>query len=390
MSSNPVVKNAPKRRKFLTGAAAGVAGAATLAFPAIVRGQNAPISLRFQSTWPTKDIFHEYALDFAKRVNDMSAGRLRIEVLPAGAVVKAFDLIDAVNKGVLDGGHGVSGYWYGKNSAYSLFGTGPSFGMDANMLLGWIHYGGGREFYSELQRKVMGFDVEGFLYGPMPTQPLGWFKKVIKGPEDFKGLKFRTIGLSIDVFKEMGASVVALPGGDIVAGLDRGLIDAAEFNNASSDRILGFPDVSKICMLQSYHQPLECFEILFSKKRYDSLPADLREIIGNAATASSADMSWKAMSRYSQDYIEMRTKQNVRFFRTPRSILQAQLNAWDRVVEAKSKENPLFAKILESQRAWAERVVNWSNDTVVPNDVAFAHYFARKAAPAGAAPAKKA
>jgi TRAP-type mannitol/chloroaromatic compound transport system substrate-binding protein len=191
---------APRRRKFLTGAAAGAAGAATLAFPAIVRGQGAPINLRFQSTWPTKDIFHEYALDFAKKVNDMSAGRLRIEVLPAGAVVKAFDLIDAVNKGVLDGGHGVAAYWYGKNSAYSLFGTGPSFGMDANMLLGWLHYGGGRELYNELQHKVMGFDVEGFLYGPMPTQPLGWFKKVVKGPEDFKGLKYRTVGLSFDVF----------------------------------------------------------------------------------------------------------------------------------------------------------------------------------------------
>ena len=382
MSKQQPQQQAPRRRKFLTGAAAGAAGAATLAFPAIVRGQGAPISLRFQSTWPTKDIFHEYALDFAKRVNDMSAGRLRIEVLPAGAVVKAFDLIDAVNKGVLDGGHGVSAYWYGKNTAYSLFGTGPSFGMDANMLLGWIHYGGGRQLYTELQQKVMGFDVEGFLYGPMPTQPLGWFKKVVKGPEDFKGLKYRTVGLSIDVFKEMGASVVALPGGEIVPGLDRGLIDAAEFNNASSDRILGFPDVSKICMLQSYHQPLECFEILFSKKRYDSLPADLREVIGNAAAASSADMSWKAMHRYSQDYIEMRTKQGVRFFRTPNSVLQAQLNAWDRVVADKSKENPLFAKILDSQRTWAERVVNWSNDTIVPNTLAYAHYFQRKPAPA--------
>ena len=380
MSMKATENKAPKRRRFLAGAA-GAAGAATLAFPAVVRGQGSPITLRFQSTWPTKDIFHEYALDFTKRVNDMSGGRLRIEVLPAGAVVKAFDLIDAVNKGVLDGGHGVAAYWYGKNSAYSLFGTGPSFGMVANMLLGWMNYGGGRALYNELH-KVMGFDVEGFLYGPMPTQPLGWFKQVVKGPEDFKGLKFRTIGLSIDVFREMGASVVALPGGEIVAGLDRGLIDAAEFNNASSDRILGFPDVSKVCMLQSYHQPVEVFEILFGQKRYDSLPGDLRDVIANAAAASSADMSWKAMARYSQDYIEMRTKQNVRFFRTPNSVLQAQLNAWDRVVDAKSKENPLFTKILVSQRAWAERVVNWSNDTMVPNTLAYQHYFVRKAAPA--------
>jgi TRAP-type mannitol/chloroaromatic compound transport system substrate-binding protein len=381
-------KRAVSRRKFFAGAAAGAAGAASLSFPAIVRGQTAPITLRFQSTWPSKDIFHEFALDFAKRINDMSGGHLRIEVLPAGAVVKAFDLIDAVNKGVLDGGHGVPAYWYGRNTAYSLFGTGPSFGMDANMLLGWVYYGGGLEMYNELQQKTMGFDVQGFLYGPMPTQPLGWFRKLVKGPEDFKGLRYRTVGLSIDVFREMGASVVAIPAGEIVPSLERGLLDAAEFNNATSDRILGFPDVTKICMLQSYHQPLECFEALFNKKRFDALPEHLRNIIANASAAASADMSWKALHRYSQDYIEMRTKQGVRFFRTPRSVLQAQLNAWDRVIEAKSKENPLFGKILASQRAWAERVVNWSNDTIVPNDLAFNHYFARKA-PAAPAPAKK-
>jgi TRAP-type mannitol/chloroaromatic compound transport system substrate-binding protein len=375
MSKQQPQQQAPRRRKFLTGAAAGAAGAATLAFPAIVRGQGAPISLRFQSTWPTKDIFHEYALDFAKRVNDMSAGRLRIEVLPAGAVVKAFDLIDAVNKGVLDGGHGVSAYWYGKNTAYSLFGTGPSFGMDANMLLGWIHYGGGRQLYTELQQKVMGFDVEGFLYGPMPTQPLGWFKKVVKGPEDFKGLKYRTVGLSIDVFKEMGASVVALPGGEIVPGLDRGLIDAAEFNNASSDRVLGFPDVSKICMLQSYHQNAEQFEIMFNKARYDALPDKMKAIIDNAVEAASSDMSWKAVDRYSTDYAELQAKDRVRFFRTPDAVLKRQLEVYDEVVAKKSAENPLFKEILESQIAFARRATKWEQDTVVGRRMAYDHYF---------------
>jgi TRAP-type mannitol/chloroaromatic compound transport system substrate-binding protein len=375
-SATPSLKPS-SRRRFLAATAATAAGAASLGFPAVSRA--ATTTLRFQSTWPTKDIFHEYALDFAKKVNEMSGGRLKIDVLPAGAVVKAFDLIDAVNKGTLDGGHGVSAYWYGKNSAYSLFGTGPSFGMDANMLLSWVEYGGGKALYDELQHQIMKFNVQGFLYGPMPTQPLGWFKKQVKSPDDLKNLKYRTVGLSVDVFKEMGASVVALSGGEIVPSLDRGVIEAAEFNNASSDRLLGFPDVSKICMLQSYHQPLELFEILFNKKKYDGLSTELKSIIRYAAQASSADMSWKAVDRYSTDYLEMQTKQGVKFYKTPESILTAQLAAWDRVVAAKSKDNPFFAKVIESQKKFAGRTVRWAQDTIVSPDLAYAHYFGKKA-----------
>ena len=366
------------RRKFLAATAASVGGAAAIGFPMISRAE--AITMRFQSTWPTKDIFHEYALDFATKVNDMTGGRLKIDMLPAGAVVKPFDMIDAVHKGILDGGHGVGAYWFGKNSAYSLFGTTPAFGMDANQILAWVEYGGGKALYDELQHSIMKFDVEGFLYGPMPTQPLGWFKKPIKSSADFKGLKYRTVGLAVDMMKELGASVVALPGGEIVAGLDRGLIDAAEFNNASSDRALGFPDVSKVYMLQSYHQPGECFEILFNKKKYDALPAEIKSIIRYAVQASSADMSWKAIDRYSTDYFDMQAKQGVKVYKTPREILDVQLKAWDKVIAQKSSENPFFAKVIESQKKWAARVVKWSQDTTVPVDPAYQHWFGGKKA----------
>ena len=376
-------KSNPPRRKFLAGAALGTGVAA--GFPMIARAQQ-PITLRWQSTWPAKDIFHEYALDYAKKVNEMSAGRLRIDVLPAGAVVRAFDLIDAVAKGTLDGGHGVSAYWYGKNSAFSLFGTGPAVGMDANNFLAWMAYGGGQALYDELVQNVLNLDVVGFVYGPMPTQPLGWFKKPVQNAGQLKGLKYRTVGLSIDVFKAMGASVNALPGGEIVPAMDRGLLDAAEFNNASSDRLLGFPDVSKVCMLQSYHQPAEAFEILFNRKRYDALPTDMKSILKIAAEAASADMSWKAIHRYSQDYIEMREKQGVRFFKTPDDVLRAQMGAWSTVVNEKRKENPFFAKVLDSQMAWARRTVTWSMDTLVDPRIAYNHWFGPKPAPA--APAK--
>jgi TRAP-type mannitol/chloroaromatic compound transport system substrate-binding protein len=254
-------QTAPQRRGFLKTASAGAIGAAAAAAPMVSRAQT--VNLRFQSTWPAKDIFHEFANDFAKKVNDMAGGRLRIEVLPAGAVVPAFQLLEGVSKGTLDGGHGVLVYHYGKNSALALWGSGPSFGMDANMLLAWHKYGGGEALLQEVYKSI-NVDVKSYVYGPMPTQPLGWFKKPIAKSADLKGVKFRTVGIAVDVFTDMGAAVNPLPGGEIVPALDRGLIDGAEFNNATSDRLLGFPDVVKNCMLQSFHQSSEQFEIMFN------------------------------------------------------------------------------------------------------------------------------
>ena len=367
------------RRKFLASAAAATAGAATLGFPMIAKGQAGPISMRWQSTWPSKDIFHEYALDYAKKVNDMTGGDLRIEVLPAGSVVPAFGLLDAVSKGTLDGGHGVLVYHYGKQNALALWGSSPAYAMDANMLLSWHKYGGGKELLNKLYASI-GANVVSFPYGPMPTQPLGWFKKPITKPDDFKGMKYRTVGISIDLFNGMGAAVNALPGAEIVPAIDRGLLDAAEFNNATSDRILGFPDVSKVCMLQSYHQNGEQFEIMFNKTKYDTLPAKMQAIIANAVEAASADMSWKAINRYSQDYIELQTKDKVRFYKTPDSVLQRQLEIFDQVNAKKSAENPMWKEISESQKKYAERAVRWDLDTIVGRRMAYNWYFGKKPA----------
>jgi len=363
------------RRKFLGGAA--VAGVAMVARPAVVKAQG-PVHMRWQSTWPSKDIFHEYALDYAKKVNDMTGGDLRIEVLPAGAVVPAFQLLDAVSKGVLDGGHGVLVYHYGKQTALALWGSGPGYAMDANMLLSWHKYGGGKELLEKIYKSI-GANVVSFPYGPMPTQPLGWYKKPITKPDDFKGLKFRTVGISIDVFSGLGCAVNALPGGEIVAAMDRGLIDAAEFNNATSDRVLGFTDVSKVYMLQSYHQNAEQFEITFNKTKFDALPAKIRAIIENAAEAASTDMSWKAIDRYSKDYIEMQTKDKVKVYKTPDSVLKRQLEVYDQVAKKKAGENPLFKEIVESQLAFARRATRWEQDTIVSRKMAFDHYFGPKA-----------
>ena len=384
MSKEQGSKPAASRRKFITGAAAATAGAATLGFPMIAKAQAGPISMRWQSTWPAKDIFHEYAGDFAKKVNDMTGGDLRIEVLPAGAVVPAFGLLDAVSKGTLDGGHGVLVYHYGKQTALALWGSGPAFGLDSNMLLSWHKYGGGKELLAKLYNSI-GANVVSFPYGPMATQPLGWFKKPVTKEADMKGLKYRTVGISIDVFTGMGVAVNALPGGEIVPAMDRGLLDAAEFNNMTSDRILGFPDVSKVCMLQSFHQNAEQFEIMFNKTKFDALPAKMKSIIENAVEAASQDLSWKAIDRYSKDYVELQTKDKVRFYKTPDAILQRQLEIYDQVAAKKSAENPMFKEIVESQRAFAQRAVRWDMDNNVNRRMAYNHYFARAGAAKGAA-----
>ena len=373
------------RRKFLASAALAAGGAAaTVGFPAVVKAQG-PINMRWQSTWPTKDIFHEYALDFAKKVNDMTGGDLKIEVLPAGAVVPAFNLLDAVSKGTLDGGHGVLVYHYGKAQALALWGSSPAFGMDANMLLSWHKYGGGKELIAKIYASI-GANVVSYSYGPMATQPLGWFKKPVTKADDFKGLKFRTVGISIDLFTGLGAAVNALPGGEIVPALDRGLLDGAEFNNATSDRLLGFSDVSKVYMLQSYHQNAESFEILFNKDKFNALPVKMKAIIDNAVEAASADMWWKSIDRYSKDYIELQTKDKVKMYKTPDSILQKQLEIFDEVMK-KYSDKPFFKEVLESQMAFAKRAVSWDMDTNVSRRMAYNHYFGVKKAPA--APAKK-
>jgi TRAP-type mannitol/chloroaromatic compound transport system substrate-binding protein len=361
----------PRRRNLLKGAAVA---AGAMSAPMVSRADT--VSFRFQSTWPAKDIFHEYANDFAKKVNDMAGGRLKIEVLPAGAVVPAFQLLDAVNKGTLDGGHGVLAYHYGKNTALALWGSGPAFGMDPNMVLSWHNHGGGKALLEEIY-KSLNIDVVSHVYGPMPTQPLGWFKKPIAKVGDLKGLKYRTVGLAVDIFNELGVSVNPLPGGEIVPALDRGLIDAAEFNNASSDRVLGFPDVVKNCMLQSFHQSGEQFEILFNKTKYNTLPAELKSIIEYSVQASSAEMSWKAIDRNSKDYEEMK-KQGIKFFKTPDAILRAQLEAWDKVSTKKAAENPFFKRVMDSQRVYAQRAGQWQSDYMVNFKMAYDFYFAKK------------
>ncbi len=367
------------RREFLKTAVTAGAAAATIGFPFVQKASaQAPIVWKIQSGFATRDELHVSFVDWAKKVDEMSGGRLKIDILPSGAVVGTFDIIDGVNRQVLDGGYAVPAYWFGRNVAFSLFGTGPSFGMDAIDVLSWFYYGGGFDMYQDLLQREMRMNLVGFLLGPMPTQPFGWFRNPVLKAEQLKRTKYRTVGLSAELFKEMGASVVILPGGEIVPALERGVIDGAEFNNPTSDKALGFADVRKVYQLQSYHQPTESLEVLIHKSKWDALPADLKAIVRGAIFAESADFQYKMIDRNSRDLEEFETKRGVRVFTTPKEVLEAQLDAWDRLIAKHSKENPTFAKILASQKEWARRVVSWKLRIYVDNRPAFERYFKKK------------
>jgi TRAP-type mannitol/chloroaromatic compound transport system substrate-binding protein len=362
------------RRKFLTTGAATIAGgAAAAAFPTISVAAD-PVVLKVQAAWGG-GIFLEFAQDYVKRVNEMSGGSLKIDLLGVGAVVKTAEMQTAVHKGVLDGAHLVTAYWYSKSPVASLFGTGPCFGWSANELMGWIQYGGGKELYYELMYDKLRLDLVGFFSGPMPAQPLGWFKEHITKSSQLKGLKYRTVGLAADVLQEMGMSVVQLPGGEIQPAMKSGLIDAAEFNNPTSDMDFGMQDVSKHYHLASFHQSQECFEIIFNKRRFDKLAKEHKAILEYASEAASADMAWKAMERYSADLVKLKEKFGVNVYRTPDSVMDDQLKAWDKIVKKFNKVDPFFKKVIDSQMAWAKRHGAYALNNAPNYKGAYEHYF---------------
>jgi len=356
-------------------------GAATAAPAAGVGGGTTPkaaetITWKIQSGWATNDIFQEMFLDWKNSVEEMSGGRLKIDALPVNAITNINDAIDAVHSGTLDGAHHVPAYYYGKDHAVSLMGTGPMFGMSGQMWLAWYYNGGGQELFTDVVQRKLKLNVVSFFHMPMWNQPLGWFKDEIKSPDDFKGMKFRTVGLATGIYEGLGASVISVAGSQVASALDRGTIDAAEFNNTTSDTVYGLPDARKILMARSYHQPSEILEISINKGRWDALPKDLQAIVKYSTWAASASGEWKQMDKNSTDYAKLLAR-GIKIIKTPQSVLDAQLKAWDGVIAKESKDNPEFVKILDSQKKWAQRVFPWADAITIttPDPVSYNFFF---------------
>jgi len=348
----------PSRRKFLTGAAAAATGAQRSAsrrssrrradFDALAE------HLAFEGHLPRvrARLRQEGERHDRRRPQDRGAarGRRGARIRPARR---------GSPKGTLDGGHGVLVYHYGKQNALALWGSSPAFAMDAK------HFACLAQIRRRQGAAQQALRVDRRQCRVLPVRPdadaaARLVQEADTKPDDFKGLKYRTVGISIDLFQGMGAAVNALPGSEIVPAIDRGLLDAAEFNNATSDRLLGFPDVSKVCMLQSYHQNGEQFEITFNKTKYDALPDKIKAIIAYAVEAASADMSWKAIDRYSKDYIELQTKDKVRFYKTPDSVLQKQLEVFD-TVNAKNRPRTRCGR-----KSWNRSAYSRARGALVP------------------------
>jgi TRAP-type mannitol/chloroaromatic compound transport system substrate-binding protein len=358
MSNKNVTSNS--RRKFFKKAAAVTgATAAAVAMPNVgawSASHAKAVKLKMQAAWGG-GIFLEMAKQYADRVNAMGGGSLQLEVLPVGAVLKTSEIADGVSKGIVDASHSVTAYWYGKNAAASLFGTGPSYGFSSQELMGWIEEGGGRALYEKTLKKI-GLDVVGFFAMPMPAQPFGWFKKNVKTVKDVKGMKYRTVGLATNVLQKMGMVVRQLPGGEIQPAMKTGLIDAAEFNNPTSDKDFGMQDVSKHYHLGSFHQSQEMFEMQFNKKKYNSLSPAHQAIIKHAAEAANTSNYFMALVRYSNDLGRLMNEHKVNVYQTSDAILDAQLKAWD-VVMKDFRKDPLFDEIVKSQQAYAKKVMKY-------------------------------
>jgi TRAP-type mannitol/chloroaromatic compound transport system substrate-binding protein len=352
------------RRRFLRNASltgAGAAAATTLAAP----------------SWPSSDIWMDFAREYTTRVEEMSGGRVKFDLLPAGAVVGAFQVMDAVNDGVLDAAHTVPVYWYGKSKAASFFGTGPVFGGSATTMLGWFYQGGGQDLYRELTQDILGLNVYGFMGFPMPAQPFGWFKGEVNTAADLQGFKYRTVGLAADLLQAMGMSVAQLPGGEIVPAMERGVIDAFEFNNPSSDLRFGSADVAKNYYLSSYHQASESFEFLFNRDFFDDLDEDLQAILKYGVEAASTSNTALAMENYSNDLQKLQNELGVTVHRTSKEILAAQLEAWDKII-AELEQDAFSKKVMDSQRAWVDKVAYYELMNAPDLALAYEHYFPGK------------
>ncbi|MEK9671073.1 MAG: TRAP transporter substrate-binding protein [Rhodospirillaceae bacterium] len=364
------------RRKFLKGGAvAAGATAATLAMPNVSRAQTT--SLKMQGAWGAKSPFAEMARQYTGRCEAMGGGRLKIAYLPSGAVVGSKQIADAVSRRNVDAGHSVTAYWYSKNPVASLFGTGPVYGCTAGQIIAWIHFGGGKELYAELLKDHLKLNVVGFWAMPMPCQPLGWFKKHVKSSADMKGLKYRTVGLAANVMNAMGLGVAQLPGPEIVPNFQTGRIEAFEFNNPTADRQFGAQNVSKHYHMSSYHQASEFFEITYNKDVFNGLAKEHQAIVEYAAEAANTSNYGWAMDQYSKDLQTLIHKDKVNVYRTDESILKDQLKAWDTVMVDLMKD-PFFKKVVDSQKAWCERVAFYDLLNAADYKLAYHHYFPGK------------
>jgi len=333
--------------------------------------------LRMQTTWPAGSVLHASAIELARTIEEMSGGRLRIDVYPAGAIVPAFEVLTAVHKGILDAGHSWSAFWIGLHPAFNLFSSvaGGPFGMDTIDYAGWLLVGGGLELYRQLFTDVLGLNVLVFPADILPPEPLGWFKKPVLSWEDLDGLKFRAAGLTAEVMKEAGMIVVTLPAGEILPALEKGLIDGAEFMCPTTDMDLGLMDVAKYYHAPGVHRDTGTLELLINKDSWNRLPPDLQAIIEVATRAHMLHHWLELLHSNLTDLELLKTEHGVTLVRTCQEILLKILEAWDALAAKYAAECPFFAEVHNSQREFARRMIAFRRVFYLPYEFRAEYYW---------------
>jgi len=317
------------------------------------------VSLKMQAVWPASLTLYENFLDFAQRVSKMSGGQLKIDTMPAGQIVPAFEVLDATHKKVLDGAHSWGGYWVGKNKTSILFTGGPggTFGMDFIDAMGWFYNGGGLALLQDFYQKELKLNVVALPNAPYGPQAFGWFKRPIKNLADFKGMKCRQTGIAAEVWQRLGMQTVNMPGGEIIPSAQRGVIDCAEWVGGVEDLRLGFQNVWKYHYTPGMHENVTIGELLINGDVWKTLKPEHQEIIKSAANETFLIWWAKWQRQNAESLRELQEKHGVRILRTPPDILIAFLKEWDKLAAEESAKNPFFKKVLESQRKYASVVV---------------------------------
>jgi len=338
------------------------------------------ISWKMQTTWPAGIALHRSAVGLAKRIEEMSGGRIKIDIVPAGAIVPAFEVLGAVDKGTLHAGHGWSAYWVGKHPAANLFSSvaGGPFGMDNVDYAQWLYHGGGLELYRELYLDAMKLKVMVFPTDIIASEPLGWFKKPIRSWADLKGIKMRETGLTAEIYKEAGITVITMPGGEILPALERGVIDGAAWMCPTMDKELGLMDVVKFYHAPGMHRHTGTLELVINKDTWDKLPADLKAII-DVASRENLFRSWiDLVDQNIKDLELLKTKHNVKMVETPKEVIMEILKAWDKVAARYVAKDPFFAKVYASQKDYAKKIVEYRRDFYVPYETVADYYWPKK------------
>ena len=295
------------------------------------------------------------AENLSKYVYEMSNGRLDIKVYGAGELVPAMGVFDAVSLGNVELGHGASYYWTGKLKS-SQFYTAVPFGLTAQEINSWIHWGGGQELWEEAYAP---FNLIPLAGGNTGVQMAGWFNKEINSIEDLKGLKMRIPGLAGDILKRAGAETVVLPGSDIFLALQQGVIDAAEWVGPYNDLTFGFHQVAKYYYYPGWHEGGSTLEIIINKDAYMSLPEDLRGIVKYAARAVNQEMLDEYTANNNRALTELVEKHGVQLRKLPDDVLKELQIHSENVMKEFVTDDEMAKKIYDSYLSFKKEVTEY-------------------------------